>query len=107
MVLNFAAGSVKQPQQLFYLNYFHGLGQKLDLVIDIDSFNDVPGAVANWYHGFPPAMPESRLVKSFGAVASMPRPNTVILQYFSRLTRAVSWLHEMNHLIWKHLVPGC
>lgn len=47
MVLNFAAGSGKLPQQLFYLNYFLGLGLKLDLVINIDSFNDIPGAVAN------------------------------------------------------------
>ena len=105
VVLNFAAGAVKQPQQLIYLNYFLGLGQKFDLVINIDGFNDVPGAVANCYHGFHPAMPQAILLRSFDAMTSVPRLARASLKYFSRLARAEFRLDKMNHSFWKYLVP--
>ena len=41
MVLNFGNGGYKQPQQLLILNYFLALGQELDLVLNIDGFNEV------------------------------------------------------------------
>ena len=39
--LNFGNGGYKQPQQLLILNYFLALGQELDLVLNIDGFNEV------------------------------------------------------------------
>lgn len=41
IVLNFGNGGYKQPQQLLILNYFLALGQELDLVLNIDGFNEV------------------------------------------------------------------
>jgi hypothetical protein len=41
IVLNFGNGGYKQPQQLLILNYFLALGQKFDLVVNIDGFNEV------------------------------------------------------------------
>ncbi|MGB3264422.1 MAG: hypothetical protein WBA89_10725 [Microcoleus sp.] len=41
VILNFGNGGYKQPQQLLILNYFLALGQELDLVINIDGFNEV------------------------------------------------------------------
>jgi len=41
VLLNFGNGGYKQPQQLLILNYFLALGQELDLVINIDGFNEV------------------------------------------------------------------
>lgn len=41
VVLNFGNGGYKQPQQLLILNYFLALGQELDLVINLDGFNEV------------------------------------------------------------------
>ncbi|MEG4496834.1 hypothetical protein QUB05_11945 [Microcoleus sp. F10-C6] len=41
IVLNFGNGGYKQPQQLLIVNYFLALGQELDLVINIDGFNEV------------------------------------------------------------------
>ena len=41
IVLSFASGGYKQPQQLLILNYFLALGQKFDLIINIDGFNEV------------------------------------------------------------------
>ncbi|MGB3512357.1 MAG: hypothetical protein WBA93_24590 [Microcoleaceae cyanobacterium] len=41
IVLSFASGGYKQPQQLLILNYFISIGQEFDLVINIDGFNEV------------------------------------------------------------------
>ena len=41
IVLSFAGGGYKQPQQLLILNYFLSIGQEFDLVINIDGFNEV------------------------------------------------------------------
>lgn len=41
VILSFATGGYKQPQQLLILNYFFALGQELDMVVNIDGFNEV------------------------------------------------------------------
>ena len=41
IVLSFAGGGYKQPQQLLILNYFLAVGQEFDMVINIDGFNEV------------------------------------------------------------------
>ncbi|MDY7005293.1 MAG: hypothetical protein SWX82_15510 [Cyanobacteriota bacterium] len=41
IILSFASGGYKQPQQLLMLNYFISIGQEFDLVINIDGFNEV------------------------------------------------------------------
>lgn len=41
IVLNFANGGYKQPQQLLILNYFLAVGQEFDMVVNIDGFNEV------------------------------------------------------------------
>ncbi|MBE9122047.1 hypothetical protein IQ269_14835 [Tychonema sp. LEGE 07199] len=41
VILSFATGGYKQPQQLLILNYFLSLGQELDMVVNIDGFNEV------------------------------------------------------------------
>lgn len=45
VVLPFALGAHKQPQQLIALNYLLSLGQEFDMVINIDGFNET--ALAN------------------------------------------------------------
>ncbi|MCU0285872.1 MAG: hypothetical protein MUF15_05685 [Acidobacteria bacterium] len=39
--LNYALGGYKQPQQLQVLTYFQSIGQELDMVLNIDGFNEV------------------------------------------------------------------
>lgn len=39
-VLNFASGGFKQPQQLLILNYFLYIGQPIDIVLNIDGYNE-------------------------------------------------------------------
>ncbi len=41
VVLDFASGGYKQPQQLQILTYFLSQGQEFDLVINLDGFNEV------------------------------------------------------------------
>lgn len=41
VVLNLAAFGYKQPQQLATLNYFLALGARIDVVINLDGFNEV------------------------------------------------------------------
>ncbi len=52
VVYSFGLGAYKQPQQLFVLNYLLALGYKVDLVINIDGFNEaaIPYA-ANYQNG--------------------------------------------------------
>jgi hypothetical protein len=41
VVINFALGGYKQPQQLMALNYLLALGAEFDVVINLDGFNEV------------------------------------------------------------------
>ncbi|MDM8527948.1 hypothetical protein QUF58_06995 [Anaerolineales bacterium HSG24] len=41
ILLNFCAGGYKQPQQLLILNYYLTVGQELDMVINVDGFNEL------------------------------------------------------------------
>ena len=47
IILNFAQGAYKQPQQLQTLTYFLSLGQTFDLVINIDGFNEIALSTEN------------------------------------------------------------
>jgi len=47
VLLDFGNGGAKQPQQLEALAYFLTLGQKFDLVLNLDGFNELFGAWLN------------------------------------------------------------
>ncbi|MGE5657135.1 MAG: hypothetical protein ACM37W_11015 [Actinomycetota bacterium] len=57
IVLSFATGGYKQPQQLLILNYFLALGQEFDMVINIDGFNEVALSNLNNHNQVDIAMP--------------------------------------------------
>ena len=59
IILNFALPGGKQPQQALILSYFLSLGQDLDLVINLDGFNDVYHAARNNKHLVDVPMPAS------------------------------------------------
>ena len=56
-VLNFAQAGYKQPQQLLVATYFRALGQKLDLAINLDGFNELTLGTSNALSGWHFAMP--------------------------------------------------
>ncbi|MGC9525590.1 MAG: hypothetical protein ACP5D7_08645 [Limnospira sp.] len=41
IILSFATGGYKQPQQLLILNYMLSVGQVFDMVVNIDGFNEI------------------------------------------------------------------
>lgn len=59
VVLNFAQGGFKQPQQLLILSYYLAIGQELDMVINLDGFNEVSLSNRNDAFGMDISMPSS------------------------------------------------
>ncbi len=47
VLINFALGGYKQPQQLAALNYFLALGAQFDVVINLDGFNELALSVTD------------------------------------------------------------
>jgi hypothetical protein len=62
IVLPFANGAYKQPQQLLALNYFISLGQEFDMVINIDGFNETALAYLNNKSGIEISMPNLEII---------------------------------------------
>lgn len=65
-ILNFAMPGFKQPQQLVTLAYFYALGQELDIVVEMDGFNEVVTTFRNWEAGVEPAFPADSLWGAWG-----------------------------------------
>ena len=63
VILPFAVGSYKQPQQLLILNYFLSTGQDLDMVINLDGFNEAALSYLNNRHGIDYSMPNYLMIK--------------------------------------------
>ncbi len=70
IVLPFASGSYKQPQQLLELNYFTALGQEFDLVINIDGFNETALAYLNHKAGYDVSMPSAEMFRPLVQLAN-------------------------------------
>ena len=58
--LCFSHEGYKQPQQALVLGYFLSLGQPLDLVVNIDGFNDIALGSLNHERGVDPSMPSAQ-----------------------------------------------
>jgi len=56
-IINLARGGFKQPQQAIVLAYFLLVGQRFDLVVNLDGFNDVALARLNVQAGLDSSMP--------------------------------------------------
>lgn len=62
VLLNFSGGGYEQPQQLLMLSYYLTVGQELDMVINIDGFNELALSSRNNEQGLDPAMPNADLM---------------------------------------------
>lgn len=65
-VLNFAMPGFRQPQQLAALAWLRGLGQELDVAINIDGFNEVVTSYRNLEAGVEPTFPADTLWGEWG-----------------------------------------
>jgi len=85
VVLNFARGAFKQPQQLMVLSYFQALGQDFDAVVNLDGFNEA-------------VLPLTRNCK-LGSHVSLPADYPVSSALFTQLSlgdeRAVAWMADL------------
>lgn len=70
VILKFASPSHKQPQQLMTLNYYLSVGQELDMVINIDGFNEVALSYLNNKAGIEVSMPNSIVYSPLIALAN-------------------------------------
>jgi len=70
IILSFATGGYKQPQQLLILNYFLALGQELDMVVNIDGFNEVALSNLNNKNKIDLAMPSIQHILPLTNIAS-------------------------------------
>jgi len=70
IILSFATGGYKQPQQLLVLNYFLSIGQKFDMIINLDGFNEVAFASENREANIDLTMPSSQHVVSLTNIAN-------------------------------------
>jgi hypothetical protein len=70
IILSFATGGYKQPQQLLILNYFLALGQELDMVINIDGFNEVALSNLNNKNQINLAMPSIQHISPLTSLAN-------------------------------------
>ncbi len=77
VILNFGNGGYKQPQQLLILNYFLALGQELDLVINIDGFNEVALSNLNNKAQIELGMPSVQHIQPLTSLASNVSPEVM------------------------------
>ena len=66
IVYSMAQGSGKQPQQLIALSFLLALGQHIDLVINVDGFNEAALGYNNYGVGMHPVLPAAQII---GALA--------------------------------------
>ena len=109
-IRSFALGGYKQPQQLQALTYLLALGEKFDLVINIDGFNDIvlpyvqnlsqqvcPFYPSNWAAKVG-QLPDPTLENLRGRVAYFRDLRRQRALFFSR--RAISRSY-LTHLLWR------
>ena len=77
VILNFGNGGYKQPQQLLILNYFLALGQELDLVINIDGFNEVALSNLNNKAQIELGMPSVQHIQPLASLATNVSPEAM------------------------------
>ncbi len=70
IILSLAIGGYKQPQQLILLNYFLSIGQKFDMIINVDGFNEVTIAKSNNENAVDIMMPSTNHVVPLTNIAN-------------------------------------
>src|SRR6185436_6541397 len=96
-ILSFALGGHKQPQQLMILTYYLSLGQPLDVIINVDGFNEIstaPGIVdAGTDANFPGLYMSRRLVDYLERQANQAHNPAGLLANY-HLVMSQHWVHH-------------
>lgn len=99
VILNFAAGAYKQPQQLLVLNYFLSIGQQFDLVINIDGFNEASMSYINYQNGVDVSMPVSFIMLPLVNLTGRTTPSADTVELLAQTNRLKTRLNSLARTI--------
>jgi hypothetical protein len=104
VILNFALGAGKQPQQVQILTFFSTIGQKLDLVLNIDCFNELTLPVRNARANVATAIP---LYDIIGPLRPDQRVASQIVEYTERSRNLGAFVETIQRIVrWNHGTLG-
>jgi hypothetical protein len=86
-VLNFSQGGFGQPQALISYFYFRSIGQRFDVVVNIDGFNEAMGKRTNQRNGFHVSLPLSWVMNNLMLQFQAPSDDPEALDFMGRLLR--------------------
>lgn len=95
IVLNFALGGYKQPQQLLLLNYYLTMGQELDMVINIDGFNEVALANLNNENGVDISLPSVHHMASLIGLVDQSTLTGEKIESLAKINRYKTWANTL------------
>ena len=95
VTLCFSHEGYKQPQQLLVLSYFLAIGQPLDLVINIDGFNEVALGAINDRFGWDVSMPSHEHLDPLINLVNQATLTPAKLDSLSRIMRDRRWLNAL------------
>src|SRR2546423_380327 len=104
VILNFSPGAGKQPQQLQILTFFSTIGQKLDLVLNIDGFNEIEQTVQNARDQVTTAIPAYNIV---GALRPDQRIAAQLVDYAAQSANLGAFVEAMQRFVrWNQRLLG-
>ncbi len=97
IVLNFAKGGYKQPQQFLIVAHFLLIGQEFDAVINIDGFNEVTLGERNNRDNLTISMPSTSVMKGLSKLAS--QITTEEVESLAKINRYKTQLNQLAQKI--------
>jgi hypothetical protein len=96
VVLSFAQGGYKQPQQLLTLSYYLTLGQELDAAISLDGFNEVALSHRNDVMDLDISMPSADHILPLANLIDQSTLTTERIESLARITRLTAWVQDLE-----------
>lgn len=108
VLLNLATGGYKQPQQLFHLQFALLSRFELDVVLNIDGFNDLVLAVQNLENGINPLFPSGQhlgLMSKLGAGLDRQMVQS-LANYYALYEQELGLLRILNRTPFKYSISS-
>ncbi|HSN74633.1 MAG TPA: hypothetical protein VL334_06000, partial [Anaerolineae bacterium] len=96
ILLSFAQGGFKQPQQLLALSYYLTIGQELDMVINLDGFNEVALSSRNHAFGMDISMPSSDHIMPLVNLIDQSTLSAERIEALASITRSKAQLERIS-----------
>ena len=99
LLLPFAQGGWEQPQAYLALAYFASIGQRFDIVVNLDGFNEAVGKRLTQSSGYHPAMPQYNIIKDLRLLFQPHKLGHHASNYMGTLLKSrsrVEWSQSMS-----------